>query len=51
MPISEFEESLLTLARLIRNSLMYLSLAVHLEESWREGEDKLVLSRFVPLKK
>jgi transcription antitermination factor NusA-like protein len=50
MPISEFEESLMELIRLIRNSLMYLSLAVHYEEREKSIDNDLILSREVPIK-
>lgn len=50
MPISEFEECLMNLARLARNSLMYLSLAVHYEEKNKPVDDMLILRREVPLK-
>ncbi|OTG66586.1 LA2681 family HEPN domain-containing protein [Acinetobacter silvestris] len=52
MPLSEFYESLMVLVKLVRNALLYLSLAVHFEENKRKGkEDKLVFNRVVPLKK
>ncbi|ENU81142.1 hypothetical protein F975_01003 [Acinetobacter sp. ANC 3789] len=50
MPLSEFEESLMHLTRLARNSLMYLSLLVQYEEKNKPRDGKLVLEREVPLK-
>ena len=50
MPISEFEQSLIDLARLVRNSLMYLSLAVHYEERLKPIDNELVFSKEVPIK-
>lgn len=50
MPISEFEQSLIDLARLVRNSLMYLSLAVHYEEKRKLIDSEFVLSKEVPIK-
>ncbi len=50
MPISEFEESLMELIRLVRNSLMYLSLAVHYEEREKLIGNDLILSKEVPIK-
>lgn len=50
MPLSEFENALMNLARLVRNSLMYLSLAVHFEESNKPESDDLTLEREVPLR-
>lgn len=47
--ITEFERRLKGLAKLCRNSLMYLSLAIEYEESQKET-DGLVLPREVPLK-
>lgn len=48
--VSDFETRLMTLMRLARNSIMYLSLAIHLEEQNKPDSDKLVLLRKVPLK-
>jgi len=50
MPISEFEQSLIDLARLVRNSLMYLSLAVHYEERLKPIDNESVFSKEVPIK-
>ncbi|KAA0014743.1 hypothetical protein F0A17_01070 [Billgrantia pellis] len=47
--ITEFERRLKGLAKLCRNSLMYLSLAIEFEESQKES-DGLVIPREVPLK-
>lgn len=47
--ITEFERRLKGLAKLCRNSLMYLSFAIEYEERQKES-DGLVLSREVPLK-
>ncbi|MBW5798744.1 LA2681 family HEPN domain-containing protein [Halomonas elongata] len=47
--MTEFERRLKGLAKLCRNSLMYLSLAIEYEESQKES-DGLVLPREVPLK-
>ncbi len=40
----------MVLARLSRNSLMYLSLAINYEESKQFHNDGLILEREVPLK-
>lgn len=48
--VSDFESRLMTLMRLARNSIMYLSLAIHFEERNRIDNDALVLPREVPLK-
>lgn len=50
MPISEFEQYLIDLARLVRNSLMYLCLAVHYEERLKPIDNELVFSKEVPIK-
>ncbi|PWB13592.1 hypothetical protein DCO44_12965, partial [Acinetobacter sp. AM] len=50
MPISEFELSLMNLARNVRNSLMYLSLAVHYEERKKPIDSELVITKVVPIK-
>lgn len=50
MPFSEFEECVMHIARLVRNSLMYLSLVVHYEEKNKSVSDKFILQREVPLK-
>jgi hypothetical protein len=49
IPISQFESRLMTLIKLARNSIMYLSLALHFEEKTRPGEE-LYLPMDVPLK-
>lgn len=48
--ISEFETRLMTLMRLVRNSIMYLSLAIHFEEQKKTDDDAFVISKDVPLK-
>lgn len=50
MPISEFEQSLMDLVRLVRNSLMYLSLTVHYEERGKPIGDGLIWEKVVPIK-
>lgn len=49
IPISQFESRLMTLIKLARNSIMYLSLALHFEEKKRPDEG-LYLPIDVPLK-
>ncbi|EKT4487949.1 hypothetical protein I6M43_20820 [Shewanella algae] len=49
IPISQFESRLITLIKLARNSIMYLSLALHFEEKKRPNEG-LYLPMGVPLK-
>ncbi|MGE4314534.1 LA2681 family HEPN domain-containing protein [Acinetobacter sp.] len=52
MPLAEFEKSLMDLARLVRNSIMYLSLAIHFEETQKlDHDDDLILEKTVPLKR
>lgn len=48
--VSDFESRLMTLMRLTRNSIMYLSLAVRYEENKKQIKEELVLPREVPLK-
>lgn len=48
--MSEFESSLMVLMKLTRNSIMYLSLAIHKEEKDKPKDDALILPRHVPLK-
>lgn len=50
MPLSEFENSLMDLVRLVRNALMYLSFAVQFEEKMKDESEGLILQRTVPLK-
>ncbi|CAB1211848.1 LA2681 family HEPN domain-containing protein [Acinetobacter bouvetii] len=50
MPISEFEQSLMDLLRIVRNSLMYLSLAVHYEEKEKPIDGELIITKAVPIK-
>jgi len=50
MPLSEFENSLMDLVRLVRNALMYLSFAVQFEEKMKSDPEGLILQRVVPLK-
>ncbi|MGG7522249.1 LA2681 family HEPN domain-containing protein [bacterium BS0013] len=49
IPISQFESRLMQLTRLARNSIMYLSLAIHFEERKRP-KDGFYMPREVPLK-
>lgn len=49
IPISQFESRLLKLLELARNSIMYLSLAIHFEERKRD-RDGIYMPREVPLK-
>lgn len=48
--ISEFESRTLTLMKLARNSIMYLSLAIHVDERNKVHEDELVMPVEVPLR-
>lgn len=48
--VSEFESRLMTLMKLARNSIMYLSLAIHLEEQNKPDIDGLMMSRAMTLK-
>ena len=48
--VSEFESRLMTLMKLARNSIMYLSLAIHFEEQNKPDNDGLIMFREVPLK-
>lgn len=47
---SEFESRLMTLMKLARNSIMYLSLAIHVEEKNKPNNDALIMHQEVPLK-
>lgn len=49
IPIEKFESRLFTLMRLVRNSIMYLSLAIHLSENMKEHEG-IALSYDIPMK-
>lgn len=49
IPISQFESRLMKLTGLVRNSIIYLSLAMHFEERKRPREG-IYVSREVPLK-
>lgn len=52
MPLSEFENSLMDLARLVRNTIMYLSLAINFEERLKKDHnDALIFEKSVPLKR
>lgn len=52
IPISQFESRLITLIKLVRNSIIYLPLLIEFEERGAlEDEGELILSRVVPLKK
>lgn len=48
--VSDFESRLMMLMKLVRNSIMYLSLAIHLEEKNKPDNDALTISREVLLK-
>lgn len=48
--VSEFESRLMTLMSLARNSIMYLSLAIHFEERNNSIDNGLVMPRELPLK-
>lgn len=50
IPLSEFEEALMHLVMLVRNSLMYLSLAVDYEERNNKIDDRLAFERIIPIK-
>ncbi len=47
---SEFESRLMTLMKLARNSIMYLSLAIHVEEQNKSDNSALMMPKEVPLK-
>lgn len=49
MPLSQFESRLMTLTKLARNSIIYLSLSIHFEEKKRPN-GKIYLPKGVPLK-
>ncbi|EBD8036722.1 hypothetical protein C6J90_22725, partial [Salmonella enterica] len=49
VPISQFESRIMQLIGLARNSIMYLSLAIHFEERKRPN-DGIYMQREVPLK-
>lgn len=52
MPLAEFENSLMDLAKLVRNSIMYLSLAIHFEETQKlDHGDDFIFEKPVPLKR
>lgn len=48
--VSEFESRTLTLMKLARNSIIYLSLAIHLEEQSKPKTDGFVMPTAVPLR-
>lgn len=48
--VCEFESRTLTLMKLARNSIIYLSLALHLEEQGKPISDGLVMPTVVPLR-
>lgn len=48
--VSEFESRLMTLMKLARNSIMYLSLAIHFEERNKSDNDAFIISKDVPLR-
>lgn len=47
---NEFEMKLMTLMKLVRNSIMYLALALHMEEKNKPEHEGAVFSREVPMK-
>ncbi|HGJ5903735.1 MAG TPA: LA2681 family HEPN domain-containing protein [Arsenophonus apicola] len=47
---NEFEMELMTLMKLVRNSIMYLALALHMEEKNKPEHEGAVFSREVPMK-
>ncbi|HEI6926732.1 TPA: hypothetical protein SK292_001407 [Yersinia enterocolitica] len=49
IPITQFESRLMTLIKLARNSIMYLSLAIHFEERKRPN-DQICIPMDLPLK-
>ncbi|XYQ96081.1 hypothetical protein ACTABX_05430 [Pseudomonas syringae] len=49
IPITQFESRLMTLIKLARNSIMYLSLAIHFEERKRPN-DQIFIPMELPLK-
>lgn len=49
IPLSQFESRLMTLIKLARNSIIYLSLSIHFEEKKRPNDD-IYVPRDVPLK-
>lgn len=46
--VSDFESRLMTLLNLTRNSIMYLSLAIHFEEQDKQDNESFVLTKEVP---
>lgn len=46
----EFESRLFTLIKLVRNSIMYLSLAIHRDQEGKTNDSDLIIQRDVPLK-
>ena len=49
IPMGQFESRIMTLIKLVRNSIIYLSLSIHFEEKKRP-DDKIYLPVAVPLK-
>ncbi|WP_044124635.1 hypothetical protein, partial [Vibrio cholerae] len=49
IPLGQFETRLMTLMKLARNSIIYLSLSIHFEERKRP-KNNLYLPKHVPLK-
>lgn len=47
---AEFESRLFTLIKLVRNSIMYLSFAIHLDQCNKSNDGALMMPRNVPLK-
>lgn len=48
--VSDFESRLMTLMKLARNSIMYLSLAIHFEQKNKLDDDDIIIPREVPLR-
>jgi len=48
--VSDFESRLMTLMKLARNSIMYLSLAIHFEQKNELDDDDIIIHREVPLR-
>jgi len=49
--VSDFESRLMSLMRLSRNSIMYLSFAIQMEEQKKEFDDALIATREIPFKR
>lgn len=48
--VSDFESRLMTLMKLARNSIMYLSLAIHFEQQNELDDGDIIIPREVPLR-